>query len=434
MGNVIGSAIFLTSGIIAAGMPSAKLLLLAWVVGGLLALTGGLTCAELSAMYPHSGGWYVFLNEAYGPLWGFLFAWAGMLVMLTGSLAAVAVGFAEYFSYFFPSLSTSHILLAVPMPWGTLSVSAGQLVAATSILVLGAVNYIGVTLGNAVQSVFTIVKVSGLAFMVFLAMVYRPNLSSLVASSANIAHPLSAFGVSMIAVLWAYSGWDFLCFASGEIKDPQRNLPRALTVGILLLVFLYVAVNMAYLSALGIDQMAGVVRVAERAVGVLLGTGGAAAVATVVMISCFGCNASGVIPISRVCYALSSDRLFFKAPSLVHPRFRTPHVAITAICAWASVLALTGKYEQLYTYVTFTALLFNVAGGLAIFKLRYSKPHAHRPYRTFGYPLVPAFFVLSTFVLVINTLVERPTESLGGLGLVALGLPAYWYWSRTRQA
>jgi len=180
--------------------------------------------------------------------------------------------------------------------------------------------------------------------------------------------------------------------------------------------------------------MAGVVRVAEEAVGALLGTAGAAAVAAVVMISCFGCNASGVIPISRVCYALSSDRLFFKAPSAVHPRFRTPHVAIGAVCAWASVLALTGKYEQLYTYVTFTALLFNVAGGLAIFKLRYSKPHAHRPYRTFGYPLVPAFFVLSTFVLVINTLVERPTESLGGLGLVALGLPAYWYWSRTRQA
>jgi APA family basic amino acid/polyamine antiporter len=433
MGNVIGSAVFLTSGIMAERMPSARLLLLAWVVGGLLALSGGLTCAELSAMYPHSGGWYVFLNEAYGPLWGFLFAWAGMLVMLTGSLAAVAVGFAEYFSYFFPSLSSAHIVLSVPLPWGMMSVSAAQVVAALSILVLGAVNYVGVAIGNAVQSAFTIVKVSGLAFIVFLAIAYRPDASVIIAASASVAHPLSAFGVSMIAVLWAYSGWDFLCFASGEIKDPHRNLPRALTFGILLLVLLYVAVNIAYLAALRIDQMAGVVRVAERAVGALIGTAGATAVAAGVMISCFGCNASGVIPISRVCYALSSDGLFFKAPSAVHSRFRTPHVAIIATCGWAALLALTGTYEQLYTYVVFTALLFNVAGGLAIFKLRYSKPQAYRPYRAFGYPVVPAFFVLSTLVLVVNTLVERPTESLGGLGLVALGFPAYWYWSGCRR-
>jgi APA family basic amino acid/polyamine antiporter len=325
-------------------------------------------------------------------------------------------------------------LLSVPVPWGIMSVSAGQVVAAVSILLLGAVNYVGVTIGNAVQSAFTIVKVSGLAFIVFLAIVFRPSASSVLASSANITHPLSAFGVSMIAVLWAYSGWDFLCFASGDIKDPQRNLPRALTFGILLLVFLYVAVNIAYLSALGIDQMAGVLRVAEKAVGALVGAAGATAVAAGVMISCFGCNASGVIPISRVCYALSSDGLFFKSPSAVHSRFRTPHVAIAVTCVWAALLTLTGTYEQLYTYVVFTALLFNVAGGLAIFKLRYSKPDIHRPYRTFGYPIVPAFFVLSTIILVINTLIERPRESLGGLGLVALGLPAYWYWNRSRAS
>src|SRR5215831_6817305 len=162
IGSVIGSAVFLTTGIMAQRMPSPRLLLLAWVAGGLLALAGGLTCAELSAMYPHSGGWYVFLNEAYGPIWGFLFGWAGMLVMLTGSLAAVAVGFAEYFSYFVPSLSTSRVFFSIPLPWAPLNISAGQLVAASSILVLGAVNYVGVRMGNAVQSGFTIIKVAGI--------------------------------------------------------------------------------------------------------------------------------------------------------------------------------------------------------------------------------------------------------------------------------
>lgn len=433
MGNVIGSAIFLTTGIIVRQMPSSGLLVLAWVVGGLLALSGGLTCAELSAMYPQSGGWYVFLNEAYGPLWGFLFGWAGMLVMLTGSLAAVAVGFAEYFSYFFPSLSTTRVLLSMPMPWGALTISAGQLVAAGSLVLLAAVNYVGVAVGNAVQSTLTIIKVIGLAAIIFLALVFHPSGRNFISFNLNVAHPFSSFGVSMIAVLWAYSGWDFLCFASGEIKEPHRNLPRALIVGILLLIVLYVAINVAYLAALPLNEMAGVVRVAERAVGALVGAAGATAVAAIVMISAFGCNASGVIPISRVCYALSTDRLFFKAPSAVHSRFRTPHIAIVAVCGWAAFLALSGTYEQLYTYVVFTALLFNVAGGLAIFKLRYSKPHVERPYRTFGYPIVPAFFVLSTGILVINTLVERPKESLAGLGLVALGLPAYWYWNRTRN-
>jgi APA family basic amino acid/polyamine antiporter len=163
IGSVIGSAVFLTTGIMAQRMPSPGLLLLAWVAGGLLALAGGLTCAELSAMYPHSGGWYVFLNEAYGPVWGFLFGWAGMLVMLTGSLAAVAVGFAEYFSYFFPSLSTSRVLLSIPLPWASLHISAGQLVAAFSILLLGGVNYIGVRTGNAVQLGVTVIKGVGKA-------------------------------------------------------------------------------------------------------------------------------------------------------------------------------------------------------------------------------------------------------------------------------
>src|SRR5262249_51723319 len=210
IGNVIASAVFLTTDIMAERMPRTSLMLLGWIAGGLLALAGGLTCAELSAMYPHSGGWYVFLNEAYGPMWGFLFGWAGMLVMLTGSLAAVAVGFAEYFSYFFPSLSTSRVFISIPVPWAPLTISAGQLVAAFSILLLGGVNYIGVRTGNAIQSGFTVIKVLGIAAIPLLAFAFHPAKPTFSLFSGNVVHPLSAFGVSMIAVLWAYSGWDYV--------------------------------------------------------------------------------------------------------------------------------------------------------------------------------------------------------------------------------
>ncbi len=246
-------------------------------------------------------------------------------------------------------------------------------------------------------------------------------------------HPVTEFGVAMIAVLWAYSGWDYVCFASGEIKDPSRNLPRALILGILCLIVLYVAINLGYLFALPLGEMQGVVRIAERATGAMIGVAGAGVVAAGVMISCFGCNASSVLPISRVCYAVSADRLFFRScrsgASLIFKlhTWRLPPSPVP----WAAIPTLSGTYEQLYTYVVFTALLFNVAGGLTIFKLRRrAKPDVPRPYRTFGYPVVPAIFVISTGILVINTLIERPVESLIGLGLVALGLPAYWYWHR----
>jgi basic amino acid/polyamine antiporter, APA family len=431
MGSVIGSAVFLITGIMVQRMPSAGMLLMVWLAGGVLALAGGLTCAELSTMFPHSGGWYVFLSEAYGPVWGFLFGWAGMLVILTGSLAAVAVGFAEYFSYFFPVLSTSNVLFSLALPWGAFRISAGQLVAALSILLLGAVNYVGVRVGNAIQTVFTVLKVVAIAAIPVLAFALQRVTPDLGLSATAVANPLSSIGVAMIAVLWAYSGWDFLCFASGDVKEPERNLPRALIAGIVLLTGLYVAVNLGYLFTLRLDEMSGELRVAERAVGALIGAGGAAAVAATVMVSCFGCNASSVTPVSRVCYALAADKLFIPAAAKIHSKFGTPHVAIALTCGWAAVLTLTGTYEQLYTYVVFTALIFNVAGGTTIFKLRRARPNLPRPYRTWGYPFVPALFVGSTAVLLVNTMVERPVESLTGLALVALGLPVYWYCNRT---
>lgn len=430
MGNVLGSAIFLTSGLIAEQIPSASMLLLAWIAGGLLTLAGGVTCAELGTMYPRSGGWYVYLGEAYGRVWGFLFGWAGMLVMLTGSVAAVAVGFAEYFSYFFPSLSLKRILISLSLPWGEFHISAGQVVAASSIAVLAAINYAGVRLGNGFQAVLTAIKVALLIVIPSLAFFFRPVSPDFAPSLSGMANPVASFGIGMIAVMWAFSGWDYLVFAAGEVKDPGRTLPRALMLGTGALTGLYFLINVGYLYSLSIGEMQGVVRIGEHAVSTILGAGGTGIVVAGVVISTFGCNASGIIPISRVCFAMSVDGLFVKSAASVHPRFRTPHIAILLTCGWSAFLTLTGTYEQLYTYVVFTALLFNVAGGLAIFKLRHARPDAQRPYRTWGYPYVPAVYVLSTAALVLNTLWTRPVQSVAGLGLVALGLPVYMFLKR----
>ena len=431
--NVIGSAIFLTPGSMAATLPSAALLLLAWCAGGVIAICGGLTYAEMGAMYPRSGGLYVFLEEAYGPLVAFLFGWTCKLVILTGSVATVAVGFAKYFSYFVPALSTSRAIVALPMPWGAWTISAGQIVAAASILALGGVNYFGVRSGNRLQAVLTVVKVAALAALPIVAIALHPVTPSFTPVVPQIARPAAAFGVVMIAVMWAYEGWYYLPFCAGEIADARRAVPKALVLGILSLIAIYVTVNIAYMLALPLDEIRGVERIAEKAVTALLGPSGAALVAATVVVSTLGCNAAAVIATSRACYAMACDGLFFQSAAAVHPVHRTPHVALAMTCGWSALLALTGTYEQLFTWVTFASVAFGVLGGLAIFRLRRIAPGVERPYRVSGYPVVPAIFVLGLGALVINTAIEKPMASLVGTFIVALGLPAFWYWRSERM-
>jgi APA family basic amino acid/polyamine antiporter len=427
VGAVIGSGIFLTTGGMAALIPSASLLLLAWALGGILAITGGLAYAEMGAMFPRSGGVYVFLREAYGPLPAFLYGWASLLVVISGSMAAVAVGFAEYLSYFIPAASTSNVVLSVPVPWGTFAISAGQLVAGASLAVLGAVNYVGVRSGNMVNVVLTAAKVAGLVALPVLALIagqVTPSYTPVV--PAEIARPLASFGIAMIAVLWTYESWYYVTYAAGEIKDAPRNVPRALVIGVLFLMGIYLAVNIAYLYTLRIDEMRGVTRIAELAMSVLMGPSGGSFIAATVVVSTFGCNAAGLLGGSRVLFAMAVDGVFLPAASRVHPRYRTPHVAIVALTVWSVVLALSGTYEQLFTYVMFSSILFSVAAGVALFVLRRTRPDAARPYRTWGYPIIPLVFVVGSAAFVVNTLLERPVESLAGLGLLALGLPVYW--------
>jgi APA family basic amino acid/polyamine antiporter len=431
IGSVIGSGIFLTTGVMLQELPSTSLVLTAWVAGGLLAMAGGLTYAEMGSMFPRSGGLYVFLSEAYGPVWGFLFGWACLLVILTGSVATVAVGFAAYFSYFFPALGTERVLVTYAMPWGPWSISAGQLVAAASIVVITATNYVGVKTGNLTNSVLTGAKVAGLLAIPILALVYMradPVFTPVV--PPDVVRPLASFGVIMIAVMWTYEGWYYVAFAAGEIKNAARNVPRALIIGTAALTAIYVIVNLAYFLSLSVSEMAGELRVAEKVVSTLVGPIGASLVAGTVVISTFGCNVAGIIASSRTCFAMAVDRRFFPAAGRVHPTFRTPHVALLMTSAWSAFLTLTGGYEALFTYVTFASVLFGTLGGAAVFVLRVRRPEAPRPYRALGYPVIPALYVLGSFALVWNTLMERPTESIAGLGIVALGLPFYVYWSR----
>jgi basic amino acid/polyamine antiporter, APA family len=246
----------------------------------------------------------------------------------------------------------------------------------------------------------------------------------------DVLRPLASFGIIMIAVMWTYEGWYYVAFAGGEIKDAARNVPRALIYGTVALTTIYVVVNIAYFYALPIGEMSGVVRIAEKAMTALIGPIGAAFIAGTVVISTFGCNVAGVIASSRTCFAMAADGRFFPPAARVHPVYRTPHIALLITSLWSAFLTLTGSYETLFTYVTFASVLFGTLGGAAIFVLRARRPEIPRPYRALGYPVIPALYMLGSFALVWNTLMERPAASIAGLGLVALGVPFYVYWSR----
>jgi APA family basic amino acid/polyamine antiporter len=431
LGSVIGSGIFMTTGTMAAALPSPTLLITAWLAGGAIALTGGLTYAEMGSMYPRSGGVYVYLREAFGPLIAFLYGWAALLIFFSGGIAAVAVGFSDYVSYFVPALSTSRVLWSIATPLGAWTVSAAQIVAVIAIAALAAINYVGVRTGNRVNIVLTVAKVAGLAALPIFALIASntvPAWAPIV--PPDLTRPLAGFGIAMIAVLWTNDAWYCVTWIAGEMKEPQRNLPRALLIGISLLTLIYVVVNLAYLYALPISEIKGVSRIAEAAATALVGVNGARLVALTVVVSTFGCDAAAILAGARLLFAMARDGVFLPSAARVHPLYRTPHVAIVALSAWSAVLALSGSYEQLFTYVMFSSILLHMVGAIGLFRLRRTRPDHPRPYKVWGYPYVPAVFILASTAFVLNTLREKPGESFAGLGLLALGLPVYWYFKR----
>lgn len=437
IGSVVGTGIFLTTSDIARVLPDAGWILAVWAAGGLLTLAGALTYAELGVMFPRAGGLYHFIKEAYGPLWGFLYGWIAFLVIMSGGIAALGIAFGRYLASFLPGLAGTAFALRLPGLPG-LEVTGVQLAAVAAIAALTAINHLGLQEGAWVQNFLTILKVGSILAIGGLGLlVAAPATNPAAAAAAPMPTGgalLTAFGIAMIAALWTYDGWYGVTCSAGEVRDPARSLPRGLILGTLAVLGLYLLLNLTYARALPAGAMAAEPRIAEAAAARLFGAGGARLVSLAVLVSAFGCLSSTILYSSRIYLPMAADGLFFRSLAEVHPRFRIPVRSLWAQSVWAMLLTLSGTYEQLYTYVVFSSVLFHAATAASVFVFRRRRPDLPRPYRTWGYPVVPALFLLACLLLVGNTLAERPTESLLGLGLLVLGLPAYaMFRSRSRS-
>jgi APA family basic amino acid/polyamine antiporter len=423
LGLVIGGGIFLTPSGIARAVPSETAILGLWILGGVLAIAGGLVYAELGAMMPQAGGMYVYFREAFGELPAFLYAWVAYWVIIIGSDAAVAIGFAQYLSVFFPSLSSATVVVVL----GPVSITAAQLVAVALTLVLSATHYVGVREGARIQGVLTSMIVLAMVWIAVGGAFAPRSAGGPVAASPLAALTLAGVGTALVAIFWTYCSWNEI--GRAEVANPRRNLPLAMIVGTGLVTLLYVGVNAAFLKAIPAAEMAGVGEPAALAATRLFGGGAAFLIALAITFAAAGCTSAGLVPAPRIVYALAKDGLFPAPFARVHPRFKTPSFGILVQAIWMSLLCLSGRYEQLYTYATFFVILAYAATGIALFVLRRRQPDLPRPFRCWGYPVVPFVFVASTLLLAANTVRTQPVETLAGIGILLLGLPFY-FWMR----
>jgi basic amino acid/polyamine antiporter, APA family len=420
IGTVIGSGIFLVPGGVlrmAGGSPGPALVV--WVVGGILSLLGALAYGELGAMNPEAGGLYGYLRDAFGPLTAFLYGWTFFLVIATGSAATLAVA------------STSYLQQFVALG------PAGQKLAAVLLLAIVAAINVRSTRGSAdVQNWSTAIKVAALLIMsVGLLVAHRPAPAGgapfwPAAFTRSVA---SGMGLGMIGVLWAYEGWQYVTFSAGEAVDPQRTFPRAIVLGTASLVLIYVFANVGYLAALGPEGVARSDRVAAEAVGAVLGPAAATLIAAAILVSIFSATNGLTITAPRVYYAMAKDGLFFRKLAEVHPRFGTPALSIIAGTLWAMVLAASGTFEQLLTYVVFVGWIFYALGAACVFVLRRTRPDAPRPFRVPGYPWTPLLFIAAAVALVANTIVTQPARAAIGIAVVLFGIPVYFVWRRAER-
>ena len=458
VGTMIGSGIFIVSADIGRQVnewgPGA--LMLIWLVTGLMTVTGALAYAELAAMMPTAGGQYVFLRDGLSPLIGFLFGWTLFTVIQTGTIAAVAVAFGKFISVLLPGI-TPDVFLSfghLSMPGGTieLGLSWQRLVALSVVLGLTLLNVRGVALGARVQTVFAIAKVGALAALITLGLtlfrqpeVAAANAAGFWGTGSWSLALIPIFGAAMVGSLFSADAWNNVTFAAAEVRDPKRNLPLALGVGTGVVCLLYLLANLAYLQVLpfggdaqGADALArGLQHAAQDRVGVaaaevMFGPAGAVLMAVAVMLSTFGCVNGLVLAGPRVYYAMAQDGLFFRQAGTLHPTFRTPVFGLVTQAVWAMVLCLSGTYGNLLDYVIFASLLFYFFTTLALFRLRATQPDRPRPVRAFGYPWLPALYMISVLGLMAILLVKKPLYTWPGLGIVALGWPVYLLWKRAR--
>lgn len=457
IGSMIGSGIFIVSADIARTVGSPGLLLVVWLITGLITVTGALSYGELAGMMPHAGGQYVYLREAYNPLVGFLYGWTSFLVIQTGTIAAVAVAFARFTAVLIPGLGEHTILLEA---FG-LRISAAQVLAIACIAFLTFVNSRGLREGKIVQNVFTIAKTAALIGLILLGIIVGRNAHAIDANLANFWSAtwthiadgkivsveslsgfmlLAAIGASMVGSLFSSDAWNNITFTAGEVINPKRNIPLSLAIGTGVVTLLYLLANVAYILVLPVlgspdatdllgrgIQFASSDRVATAAVTMIFGEPAAVIMAVLIMVSTFGCNNGLILAGARVYYAMAKDGLFFKKVGTLSER-SVPATALVVQGVWASLLCLSGTYGDLLDYVIFAVLIFYVLTVIGIFILRKKRPDVERPYKAFGYPILPGLYVLCASAIAIDLLIFKTTYSGSGLAIVLLGIPVFYVW------
>jgi basic amino acid/polyamine antiporter, APA family len=437
VGSMIGSGVFIVAADISRQVASPGLMMVTWVVTAVLTVIAALSYGELAAAMPQAGGQYVYLREAFGPLSGFLYGWTLFLVIQTGTLAAVAVAFAKFAGVFVPWISAHNVLVGV----GRFGVNSQQLVAISLLVLLTWVNTRGVRTGAVVQNTFTVAKVGALVALVFLGLAFGRNPAAVARNFGDNFWPhdggllaaIRLVGVAMVGALFSSDAWNNVTFTAGEIRNPRRNVPLALVLGVGVVSAIYLACNFVYLSVLPLEaiQHAAEDRVATAAAAGILGPIAVQAMAAAIMVSTFGCLNGMILAGARVYYAMALDGLFFRPVSRLDPKRHTPVVSLGVQCAWACLLTLTGTYSNLLDYVIFAVLLFYILTIAGVFVLRRTRPAMERPYRVLGYPVLPAFYILLAGAIEILLLLYKPNYTWPGLILVLLGVPVYFLWRRT---
>ncbi len=460
MGSMIGSGIFIVSAEIAREVNSPGLLIMAWVVTGFMTIVGALSYGELAAMMPRAGGQYVYLREALGPLWGFLYGWTLFLVIQTGTVAAVGVAFGKFLGYFWPAISADNWIWHIakvppiqvgPMVLGNMDVGLNtqNLCGIVIVLFLTGLNVFGIRGGALVQNVFTIAKVAALAGLVVAGIFVGRNAQAIAANFGNFwrsgvlhsatgtaAGPfvgvLTILAVAQVGSLFSADAWNNVTFTAGEVQNPKRNLPLSLALGTGVVIALYIAVNFIYLSVLPLDAIktAASDRVGTAALQQMFHSKGAGLMAIAILISTFGCCNGLILSGARVYYAMAKDGLFFKSAGEVHARYRTPVISLLVQAVWTCILCLSGTYGQLLDYIIFAVLVFYILTIAGLFVLRRTEPNAERPYKAIGYPLLPAVYIVMALFIDVVLLRYKPQYTWPGLIIVLLGIPVYLIWSR----
>jgi len=434
--GVIGSSIFLTAKDIATPLPHPALFLLVWVLGGLISLCACFAFAELGSMFPDSGGQYIYLREAYGDLIAFLYGWMLFAVANGGTIAALSVASAAYVGNVVPFVSQQKIAFSI---FG-IAVTHAHLFGLLLIAILTFVNVVGLRWGALLQNVSTWTKFTAMAgFVVLGFLVGKGNWSNFSAHGTPLnlglspTHLISALGVGLIAVFWAYDGWVYITWVSGEVKNPRRTVPLAMFLGVLVIGVIYVAMNLTYVYAMPLKEIAAHETIVHDAATILFSPRVAQWLSLMIAVACFSAAATCTLTGARVYMAMAQDGVFFKRMALIHPKWRTPAFSLIGQGLWSAALTISGRYDQLYTYVIYGMVLSYTLTVIGMFLLRWKRPEIPRPYRCTGYPWLPAIYVLIGAAWTLNTIITRPTEAFWGTAIVLIGIPGYLYWKRSNR-